>query len=401
MWYVGYTGFMIKKFALITLVFLPFLAQASSLEISGWIPYWKGNQGVEDARDNLDVLTEINPFTLSVTSSGEIKDLGNIKKGTWPKLFKEARKQDVAVIPTVMWSDTASIYNVLSDKKLRKKHIDNIVKFVNKGKFDGVDIDYEGKSAETKDYYSAFLTELKSELGDKTLACTIEARTPPESLYNTVPKTLSYANDFTVIGDVCDQVRIMTYDQQRADLKLNNAKSGVPYIPVADIDWVEKVVGLTIDTIPKEKIMLGVATYGREWEVSVSKNRFGNYASLWTVTHEYSMDFADQVGIEPLRNSAGELSYSYFATSSPYGNMLKNYKVPRNTPDAQKAALQALAYANKTGNTAFVNVVSWSDAEAIREKLYIAEDLGLRGISIFKVDGTEDETLWDTLREEI
>jgi spore germination protein YaaH len=392
---------MIKKFALITLVFVPFLAQAAALEVSGWIPYWKISQGVEDARDNLDVLTEINPFTLSVTSSGEVKDLGKMKKSPWTKLFKEARKQDIEIIPTVMWSDTESMYEVLSDSKLRTKHIESIVKFVNKGKYDGIDIDYEGKSAETKDHYSAFLTELKNELGDKTLACTIEARTPPESLYNTVPKTIAYANDFAVIGEVCDQVRIMTYDQQRADLKLNNAKSGVPYIPVADIDWVEKVARLTIASIPKEKVMLGVATYGREWEVSVSKNRFGNYASLWTVTHEYSMDFADQVGIEPLRNSAGELSYGYFATSSPYGNMLKNYKVPRNTPDAQKAALQALAYANKTGNTAFVNVVSWSDAEAIVEKLNLAQELGLRGISIFKVDGTEDEALWDMLRENL
>lgn len=392
---------MLKKFALITLVFVPFLAQAAALEVSGWIPYWKISQGVEDARDNLDVLTEINPFTLSVTSSGEVKDLGKMKKSPWTKLFKEARKKDITVIPTVMWSDTESMYEVLSDTKLRKKHIESIVKFVNKGKYDGIDIDYEGKSAETKDHYSAFLTELKDELGDKTLACTIEARTPPASLYNTIPKTIAYANDFAVIGEVCDQVRIMTYDQQRADLKLNNAKSGVPYIPVADIDWVEKVARLTIASIPKEKVMLGVATYGREWEVSVSKNRFGNYASLWTVTHQYSMDFADQVGIEPLRNSAGELSYSYFATSSPYGNMLKNYKVPRNTPDAQKAALQALAYANKTGNTAFVNVVSWSDAEAIIEKLDLAQEIGLRGISIFKVDGTEDEALWDMLRDSL
>jgi spore germination protein YaaH len=75
--------------------------------------------------------------------------------------------------------------------------------------------------------------------------------------------------------------------------------------------------------------------------------------------------------------------------------------VPKNTPDAYKASAQALTYANATGNTAFFNIIWWSDAEAIKSKFELAKSLGLRGISVFKIDGTEDENLWDVLKENI
>jgi spore germination protein YaaH len=189
----------------------------------------------------------------------------------------------------------------------------------------------------------------------------------------------------------------MTYDQQRADVALNELNSGTPYIPVADIRWVEKVTDFNMQIIPKEKIMLGVATYGKEWELSVTPNNFGRYTSQWSVTNDYAKDFADDIDIEPYRNNAGELSFTYFPDNSPFGRLAGGYTVPRGTPEANKAALQALAYANATGNMAIVNVVWWSDAEAIKSKADLADRLGLRGISIFKIDGTEDDELWDDL----
>lgn len=376
-----------KLFILIfSLLFIPTTVFGAEVEVSGWIPYWAVKEGTANARRNLDSLTTINPFTFSVKEDGSLNDLGDLNSREWRKLFKEARKKKVEIIPTIMWSDGAAIHRILSDEDLREDHINEIVRMVKRGKYDGVDIDYESKRAETIDYFSLFLTELKDELGSKVLSCAIEARTPPESLYKVVPNPLVYANDYKMIGKECDRVALMTYDQQRADLKLNDAKSGTPYSPVADIDWVKKVVDLAIKTIPKDKISIGVATYGREWEVTTLPGWYSSYSSMRAINQEPALQTAKENKITPTRNLAGELSYSYFPSYSP----LKSINIKNAT-----ASEIALAYANITGQPTSFNLVWWSDAIAIKQKVELAEKMGLRGVSIFKIDGEEDSDIWE------
>jgi spore germination protein YaaH len=365
-------------------------AATNDFEVTGWIPYWESKAGPKDARSHLDVLTSVYPFSYGVQPNGSVKDLASMKKGEWTKLIKDAKKKKVEVIPTVMWSDTAKIHEILSDEDKREDLVEEIGSIVRKNKYDGIDIDFEGKRAETKDFFSLFLTELKDELSSKILSCTIEARTPPESLYTVVPANIQYANDFNVIGDVCDRVNLMTYDQQRADLKLNDANSGKPYIPNADVAWVRKVAEFTAQTIPKEKIILGVATYGREWEVTVAPNWFQAYTKARSVNPVDALKVAKDYKLTPQRNSAGEVSIAYTPKGSRYD--VSKYK-------GNDIAAKALDYANKTGNTTYFNLLWWSDAEAIEDKIDLAKSLGLAGIAIFKIDGGGDKKIWDILKD--
>lgn len=376
----------------------PFSVSATEdFEISGWIPYWSGTAGTADARAHLDVLDEIHPFSHSVKSNGTLHDLAGLEKSIWERLIKSARSEGVLVTPTVMWSDGNSTHTILRSKKSRTKHIQEIVEMIEDGEFDGVNIDYETKLADTKDHYSAFLKELKEALGTKRLSCTVEPRTPPDSLYRVVPATLYYANDYTAIATNCDRVEIMGYDQQRADIKLNSARIGAPYMPVADIEWVRKVALLTLQSIPKEKLVLGIPTYGYEYEVTVSPNWYQSYRRIRALNPGTAIALAKKNKAKPTRNSAGEMAFTY-ATSDTVKN-LKPYKIPSNTPKGNTVAAKALAYANKTGKTTVFNVVSWSDADAIEAKVDLAKELGLRGVAIFKFDGEEDPDLWDIFEE--
>lgn len=381
-----------------TAVFLSCLmampSSAAAFEVSGWVPYWSGSRGTRDAQKHLENVDVLYLFAYSVESSGTLKDLAKLSSRSWKRLIKQARDADVAVIPTVMTSNGSMLHDILSNAKNRASHVKAIKDMVKKRSFDGVDIDYEGKLVSTNPYYSEFLEDLKDALGDKILSCTIEARTPPDSLYRTVPTNLRYANDFDRINEHCDRVNIMTYDQQRADLTLNDARKGTPYIPVADVEWVEKVMKLTMKSIDKDKLSIGVATYGAEWDLSVAPEWYKEYRKLWSLNPSYAEDLADDLDITPVRNSAGELSFTYL----PEGvSIPSKYKAPRGTPEAYEAAGRALQYATETGQNTIVNVVSWSDAEAIAEKIELAEDLGLRGIAIFKIDGGEDQGLWRKL----
>ena len=392
-----------KTLSIFIFSFLFFAAQtqvfAADLELTGWIPYWRVSGGTRDARNHIEELSEIHPFGYSVTEDGELKDLAKLKKSSWRKLFREADKEDVRIIPTVMWSSGPQIHKILSNPVSREDHIDEIVSVVKKGKFDGIDIDYEGKLAETKDYFSLFLKELKAELGNKMLTCAVEARTPPSSLYRTIPTNLQYANDYAAIGRYCDRVQIMTYDQGRADIKLNDLKAGAPYVPVADVDWVRKVVELTVQLVPGNKIVLGVATYGREYEVTVAPNWYKSYRTIRSLNPDDALDLADEYDVTPSRNRAGEMSFTYLPESSKL-KFPKSLTIPTDTPKGNTIAAKALAYANQTGQTVTFNIVWWSDAKAIEDKVDLAKEFGLRGIAIFKIDGEEDRDIWDIFENE-
>lgn len=370
-------------------------AHAAGFTVSGWIPYWAVSDGIKDANKHLDALTELHPFSYSVSADGTPRDLADSGSTAWQRLFRSARADGVKIVPTLMWSDTANIQKILSSTRSRAAHVKAIAALVKKGNYDGIDIDYEGKLAATAPYYSAFLKELKAALGGKTLSCTIEARTPPDSLYATIPKNLQYANDYKAINTYCDEVNLMTYDQQRADLKLNAARAGAPYYPVADLAWVKKVVALAEKDIDKSKITIGIATYGREVETTVSPNWFQAYKQVSSVSPEYAEDTADKYDVTPIRNAAGELSYSYVPSSST-ARLFSSVPLKGPASSRDDVAAKALAYANKTGKTVTIRTVWWSDAKAVADKVALAQSLGVRGVSLFKLDGKEDPDLWDS-----
>lgn len=384
----------------------PSVQAASTFEYSGWLPYWRVGSSTRDVLPNVSKLAEVNPFGYTVKKDGALNDAAQISKSEWQTLFAAAKKQGVRVVPTIMWSDTEAIHTVLSSKKLRKAHVAAIVKMVETNGFDGVDIDYEGKRASSSKHYSTFLKELSVALkksgSGKMLMCTIEARTPPQDLYKTIPADLEYANDFKAINKYCDRVRLMTYDQQRADLTLNAAAGKELYAPVADVAWVRKVANLALKDIDKSKLVLGVPTYGYIYQVMPYSDGSGySYILLEAFNPKYGTDTAREYGITPKRNSAGELSFTYVPKSMPKTlptNAVLSAKAPKGTHSSLMAALGATALAKEKGKQSPFYMLSWSDATAIESKVKLAKELGLRGIAVFKLDGGQDPQLWSVLK---
>jgi len=369
------------------------------LFVSGWIPYWQDTLGTKDARDNIEKIDTVHPFVFSVRQDGTLADLGDLDERNWTQLFREAREENVEIIPTVMWSNGTDIHAILSNTEARTKHVEAIADMVEGGDFDGVDIDYEGKLAQTNLFFALFLTQLKlalMEAGGKTLSCTVEARTPPGSAFRNVPEKIERANNYDVIGVVCNRIQIMTYDQQRADLALNDTRKGEPYMPLADVDWVEKVVRYAIEEegLPAEKIMLGVPTYGHHYMMTVAPQWYRDYGRIGALNPPDINELAEEYDVEPGRNTGGELSFTYFHKTSPF-KLLNSLPTPEGTREGFEAAAKALLFANATGMEVPVYMVWYSDADAIKDKLDLALQYGLRGLATFKFDGEEDQNIWD------
>lgn len=376
----------------------------SKLEVTGWIPYWRTAQGTEDAADHIGQFTEVNPFAYSVRTDGTLVDTAKVSQDDWEDLFDEARDEDVRVIPTVMWSDTANIHNVLSNSSSRARHIEAVMDMVEDNDFDGVDIDYEGKRADTRNAYSAFIKELSAELAKekKWLSCTVEARMPLSARFSgTPPANIEYANDLPTLNRYCDRVKVMTYDQQTADIELNREHAGTPYGPVADVAWVEKVVKYMDDDIDRKKMMIGIPTYGNIYQLTpnVSGNGF-NYIKTEAFNPGYGWDMAEEFDLDPVRGESGELMLTFVPKDSP--KALPSQRdlekaAPRNTEPALKAAEGALALAKSKKRIAPFTYLVWSDAGAIGQKVDLAKDLGVAGVAIFKIDGGVDPDMWDEL----
>lgn len=375
-------------------------ATSSSFEVSGWLPYWTAATSSADVMPHLSELTEINPFVYTMTSSGTIIDSGSMTTGPWPALIAAAKAQNVRVVPTIMWSNGAAIYNVLSVAKTRQALETNIAKLVKQNNYDGIDIDFEDKTAATEPYFSLFLQGLYSRMGNKFVTCDIEARTPiAEEYYGTdIPVNAGqYANDYVQINKYCDRVHLMTYDQQGVDGQLAAvaASSSELYAPVADPAWVQSVVNLAKLTINPKKIIVGIPTYGYEYQVTAYANNQYLYDILWTFDPKYAGQIEAQYNVAPTRNSAGEETLTYvpnpnLSTSTPNA-------FPNNPAAGLVAAVAASLYATTYNSHLSFNMLDWSDAQSVTDKVALAKALGVRGVALFEFDGGEDPNIWAAL----
>lgn len=381
---------------LLLVILLPSAASAQSkFEVTGWIPYWRAATGTADVLPHLDSLTEVNPFVYTLKQDGTLSDNGKLTEEPWLSFISEAKKKGVRVVPTVMSSDRELLHRILSNQKTRIALEDEIANTVKANGFDGIDIDFENKSADTKDYFSTFLKGLYQRMGKKWVMCTIETRIPNEDRYfgATIPADANiFANDLKEINKYCDRVRLMAYDQQGIDQKLVSEAGSRLYAPVGDPAWVEKVVNLMSKDIARSKILIGVPTYGYEYSVQVYANNQYVYDILWTFNPGYAYPIAQQYGITPERTYWGEMAFSYVplngSTTPPMAGSVSAL--------AAAAAASQIATQNNT-NLSFRYLV-WPDAGSVQTKIDLAKRLGVRGISIFKLDGGQDPAIWNTLQ---
>jgi len=154
----------------------------------------------------------------------------------------------------VLVNNDKSSTSMITDPKVRKAAISNILKVLLECGYHGVNVDFEDLPPWTRNHLTAFMTELREALAPHGLLVTMAVG--PKWSDNDSDNEWSAAYDYAALAPLVDKMVIMTYDQHG-----QWSKAG----PVASIEWVRRVVDYALSTISPEKILLGIAGYGYDW----------------------------------------------------------------------------------------------------------------------------------------
>lgn len=226
----------------------------TKITVAGYTVPWDKRSTVADGRG---VLSIASPQWYVPTTSGQLRLLDGVSDQDVRAIEDTAAAAHVVLMPSITdytgrWNG-ALISHILSNANMRAAHIATIIQTVRAHGWAGVDLDYESLPELDRNAYSAFVSDLADALhqAHARLSLTVHAKTSePGDWYG------ARAENWHALGASADEVRIMAYDYTTL---------GDPPGPIAPVHWVEHVLALATQEIPRKKIMLGLPMYGYDW----------------------------------------------------------------------------------------------------------------------------------------
>ena len=234
------------------LVISYFRSPLGSLSVSG---YAYPAIAPETLQGALPYLTTLVPFTYGIGQDGTLLPLGD------EALREAARRMGVGTLlhlSTV--TEQGNFSNgrasmLLEDEVMQERLCGEILSTVQTRGFSGVDVDFEFVFPQEAGKYARFVERLRDTLHPYGRSVTV-ALAPKTSADQ---KGLLYeGHDYAMLGAAADRVFLMTYEW------------GYTYGPpmaVAPLPQVERVLRYALAEIPREKITLGIPTYGYDWRL--------------------------------------------------------------------------------------------------------------------------------------
>ncbi len=282
------------------------------------------------------MIDEVNPFWYGVSADGTVVPSSIAEDADKLSAWRE---MGLAVLPTVAYAPPSVV-----GPDVRDYHVAQIVEMVERMGYDGIDIDYEGFPAGTRDDFSEFIELLAEEMHSRDLLLSVAVHAKTEDAPDW---DAAAAQDWERLAAAADVLRIMTYDY-------HGVSTGPG--PIAPPEWVADVLGYAESVTDLSDVRMGVHFYGYAWQ------RGG--ATATDVTWADSMRWVESFGLEAGRDPVSM-------------EMMIEADLPR-------LPSQTLYLADSVGLEYKLNLI-----------LERFPELG--GVSIWGVGG-EDPANWDVLR---
>ncbi|MCL4384245.1 glycosyl hydrolase family 18 protein [Patescibacteria group bacterium] len=310
-------------------------ADNQPVTISAWIAWWDGQKAINSLNQSNGKMKVISPMWYQLSAGGKMTEIPN---ASYKQQIKEAALgRGIDLMPTITNNfDPEAVSKLLDNQDWQSQLTDNLVATAQAQGYKGWDIDWEEMYPGDQQGFSDFVKELADKLHQQNmqLSVTVQAKTGLPS-----DNPTSAAEDWPSLSQSADQIRLMAYDWH------DNTSSAGPISPLPEY---EKALEMATAQIPKEKIIVGLPTYGYDWV-----------------------------------NSKGEaLQYDQMI------QRLKNLKVS-NQRDPDSAELVASYWDKLTPHT-----VWFEDATSMEVKVKIAKSYGLTNFIIWRLGG-EDPGIWN------
>jgi spore germination protein len=215
-------------------------------------------------------ITVYAPWGFALTATGDAVERGG---GAVAPVVAFAHAHGRLVMPlfTNAWTNDM----VLVDPAVRSLALASLVRTVERYRLDGAVIDFEGLGRVDTAPLTTFVADAARRLhalGKPVLVAVgpqWEGESPAYAVY-----------DYAALGRVADRVLLMTYDQ--------HSNPGGPG-PVAALPWVVGAVQEALATVPRDKVLLGIADYGYDW--------YGSAATTVTAAQALALARAEGVRV--------------------------------------------------------------------------------------------------------
>ncbi len=285
-------------------------------------------------RQTLPYLTYFTPFTYGFTPEGTLVPLDDRRMIDLALGYGVTPWMHLSTLTVDGVFDSNLGLALLNDTAAQDRLIDEIIANMQAKNYQGLDVDFEFIGREGAVPYAAFVARLRERLAP--LGYEVVVALAPKTSADQ-PGTLYEGHDYAALGAAADGVLLMTYEW--------GYLTGPP-LAVAPIPSVRQVLDYAVTVIPREKIFMGVPTYGYDWPLP------------------YRRGITRAVSLSPVQ--ALELARDYGA-------------------DILYDEVAQAPFFRYTADDGVVHEVWFEDARSIAAKLDLVGEYGFRGVGYWNL----------------
>ena len=294
-----------------------------------------------------------------------------------------ARERGLRLFPSLLTLSPWLNHRLLTDETASATAINQIVEYVDAEGYDGFDLDLEGIQLADRDAYSEFVARLGAALRERGKLLTLAI--PPKAAETRTGWAAGY--DYAALGRHADLITIMAYDFSGA--------WGEPG-PVAPYDWVDRVAAYATSQIPPEKVLLGLAFYGYDWNTTSGGARALSYSQAATLAeyHGVPMDLDPETRSATFRyrTPAGNAPPARVQPAPPQHEITVREPPPCDVAPPPPAPTP-MPRPTPPPDAVQDHVVWLEESGSAVARLGIAERHGAGGVATWRL-GLEDPAVW-------